>query len=472
MKDSYVRARWVVIGLFGLLCLVTLSYNGPFFDEGIYVTAGLRTLEGHGLSDRFLTWFAGSLAWPVLGALGYQLGGLVGARALAVLLGVISLSALGRAATNLFNTRVGFWTTVAFAINGPFIALSRLAVYDVLALVWIAISFWAVTELVRQDHRVWLVIAAIAYPLAFFAKYPIGLMAAPLLGVLLLLRKQKAYADVLIFGFLAGAMGLAFFLPLREQIGVFFSWRLENRPQFGATLGVIAIALAYMSAAPAFLALIGWYLAKGRRTLASLLMACLAIWPVYHILAEDPVGTGKHVVFGFLFVYPLVGLTLSRLWSGRRVRGLRRIVTVFLILGLTGLGILQANQADRGWPNLRPPASFLVERVQPGETLLINESWPFTMYLYASDRIESPWDIYDTYRVTHEETAPSLCTYDWIVDVRGSYTWPAEIADVLSQCDGYRLVYGHTSTVTNWGSELRFISYPVETAVWQKVAEE
>ncbi len=49
-----------------------MQLNGPFLDEGIYVAAGLRTLQGHGISDNYLSWFSGSLMWPVIAALGWK----------------------------------------------------------------------------------------------------------------------------------------------------------------------------------------------------------------------------------------------------------------------------------------------------------------------------------------------------------------------------------------------------------------
>lgn len=472
MKNFYRRARWSVIVIFILLSLSTLNYNGPFFDEGIYVTAGTRTLESTAYRDGFLTWFAGSLAWPVLAGAGYYVGGLIGTRVVAVLLGTLTLAVFGRAARNIFNEKVGFWATLALALNGPFIALARLGVYDILALVGIALSFWALTELREQDHRFWLVVAVATYVLAIFAKYPIGLMIVPLLGTLYFLREEKAGADIMIFLFLTGAMGLIFFLPAREQIGSFFNWRLQNRPEFGVSLSVIRFALIYLSAAPFLLGLAGWLVTKRRRELGILMLLCLGIWPTYHLLAGDPVGTNKHVVFGFLFVYPLVGAALRRLWGDDASRQwLRKAATVVLVLGLAGLGLLQVNQADQGWPDIRRPAGVLLSLVEPGDQLLINESWPFTMYLYTADRIASPWDVYDTYRITHEEDTPDLCAYDWVVDVRGSYAWPADVQAALEACDAYQEIYRHTSTVVNVGEDFNYVRYPIEIVVLENATE-
>jgi hypothetical protein len=455
-----------MLALFLLLSLITLDYNGPFFDEGIFVTAGLRTLEPIPHRDGFLTWFAGSLIWPVLAGLGYRVGGLIGTRAAAVLFGAVSLAAFGQATRNVFGEKVGFWATLALALNGPFVALARLGVYDVPALAGIAVSLWAITELTRRDHRAWLVAAVMAYVFAIFAKYPSALMVVPLLGVLFLLREEKAMMDGMTFLFLASAVGLIFFLPAREQIGTFFNWRLQNRPQFGASLSVIGFVLLYLNAAPLLLGLTGWRVSERGRGFGLLLLPALGIWPAYHLLAGDPVGVNKHIVFGFLFVYPLVGVALNKLWGGDQPRAwLRRAATVALLLSLAGLGLVQVNQSDHSWPDLRPAAGVLWSAVEPGDQLLINESWPFTMVLYAAGRISSPWDVYDTYRITHEQV-PDLCAYDWVVDVRGSYAWPSDTRDALEQCETYRLFYRHTSTVINLGADFTYVRYPVETVVW------
>lgn len=453
------------------LCLLTLDYNGPFFDEGIYVTAGIRTLEGFAYSDRFLTWFGGSLAWPVLAGLGYRTGGLTGARALAALVTVAGLAAFSQAVKNVFGEKAGFWATLALALNGAFLSLARLSVYDTLSLSGFAVSLWAITEMDRRDHRGWLVVSAVAYTVAVLAKYPMGVMALPLLGTIVLLRNDRASTDVLLFAFVAGALGLFFFLPLREQVAEFFTFRLQQRPDFGVAVRLIAITIVYLSLIPFILAVTGWVIVRSKRRLATLMVLSLAIWPTYHLVTGDPVSTNKHLVFGYVFAYPLLGVTLSAMWGDGKLTLLRRGLVIVVVVVLAGMGILQATQADRSWPDLRPPAGYLIDHVQPGDQLLINESWPYTMYLYTAGRIDSPWDVYDEYRITHEEGAPALCEYDWFVDTRGSFAWPEEILDQKAECDNYEQVFSSTSYVINLGADATYVSQPVESVVWKNSGE-
>jgi 4-amino-4-deoxy-L-arabinose transferase-like glycosyltransferase len=468
---SYKPWTWLIIGVWFLFGVATLNYNGPFFDEGIYLTAGQRTLEGHGYSDGYLGWFAGSLLWPVLAGIGTRLGGLLGARTIALIMAAAGFAAFAQAVRNLFAEQAGFWATLAFALNAPFLALARMGVYDSTALAGIAVSFWAITELKRRDHRIWLAVAAVSFTLAVFAKYPIALMLFPIAGVLLVLRREKAVTDIVLFGFLSAAVALAFFLPVRDQVASFLSYRLTTSPISGVTPSMIAVDLLRLSAVPFLLAVSGWLVARDRRGLASVLLLSMVMWPAYHLVLSDSVSRSKHLVFGFLFAYPLVGLALSALWgSVKRGAAIRKLAVVALVLALAVTGFVQLDRFNRAWPDARPTADYLLARVEPGQKLLINESWPYTMYLYTAGRIDSPWDVFDVYRITRGESEIDLCEYDWFVDSYGSYKWPESILETIRRCGVFQPVFSSTSAVVGMGTDLDYVAYQVPVTVWQNTA--
>jgi hypothetical protein len=305
------------------------------------------------------------------------------------------------------------------------------------------------------------------------AKYPIGAMLVPLLGLLFVLRRDRATLDAGVFAFVSAGIGLMVYLPLREQMAQFFSWRLTNTPEFGVTVQMIGFAIIYLSAAPVLLSIAGWFTAKSHRLLASVLLASLAIWPAYHLMRADPTGTNKHLVFGFLFAYPLIGLALSALWGTTETRYhfLRRAGVVAITVALAGAGFFQVNQADQGWPNARDAAQYLINNVQPGEQLLISESWPYTMYLYNAGRIESPWDVYDDYRIAEDGLEGELCGFEWFVNVKGSYAWSDGVLQTVDACSGFELAHTSVDTVVNLGPDLRYVSYQVHTEVWQNTSE-
>ena len=82
---------WIAAAFLAVqILLVCFAANGPFVDEGLYTVAGLRVLEGRGLSDGYVRWFNGSpFVWPVLAALGHHVAGLAGARLMAAILSTV-----------------------------------------------------------------------------------------------------------------------------------------------------------------------------------------------------------------------------------------------------------------------------------------------------------------------------------------------------------------------------------------------
>ena len=128
---SRVRAWWWIAAAFlgAQISITCIAANGPFVDEGLYTVAGMRVLEGKGLSDGYITWFNGSpFAWPVMAAVGHHLGGLTGARLTAVLVSMVTLVAFAKTAETLFGESAAAWGTAALSLNGLFIALAHFAV--------------------------------------------------------------------------------------------------------------------------------------------------------------------------------------------------------------------------------------------------------------------------------------------------------------------------------------------------------
>jgi hypothetical protein len=148
-------------------------------------------------------------------------------------------------------------------------------------------------------------------------------------------------------------------------------------------------------------------------------------------------------------------------------RWLRRGAAVGVVLVLVALCAVQFERFNRAWPDARPTAEYLLARVQPGQKLLINESWPYTSYLYGAGRIETPWDVFDVYRITHGQSEISLCEYDWFVDSQGAYQWPGPTVFELHRCGVFEPVWTSESTVVGMGRDLDYVHYQVKVVVWR-----
>lgn len=399
---------WIVLGAFlaGELAVCALQLTGPFMDEGIYVAAGLRTLQGHGISDDYLSWFSGSLVWPVIAALGWKAAGLAGARAAAALCVTAGLLGALKATGNLLGMRVRAMAAIAVVTSGPVLALAHLAVYDTLAIGASGCAFWALTEFVRRDDRAWLCGAALLYALAGLAKYPALLFIGPPLMLLLVtLRGPRAKMDLGLFVFISGAVLLVYFLSDRSQLTAFEGFRTQNNPTFHVTRSQILYSQLYLTAVPLVLALAGLALMRDRRVGLALLSGVVGA-PIYHLLTGNPSGDQKHVVFGLLFMLPLIGLTFAyalRRWGA--------LLAVPALVGLAAFGAVQVVRIDEGWPDLRPASRLLVAQVHRGEKLLANSAWVEAAYLYDAGRIETPYDLYDTSRVSKLGHAIDVCSF-------------------------------------------------------------
>jgi hypothetical protein len=440
------------------LVVCALRLTGPFLDEGIYISAGLRILDGHGLSDHYLTWFSGSLLWPAIAGLGWKLAGLAGARAAAAVCVTIGLAGATMAAGNLYGSRVRAAAALAAVTSGPVVALGHLAVYDTLAVAATGGAFWALTEFLRRDDRSWLCAAALLYALAGLAKYPALFFDAPPLVLLIVVtRGRKMSLDLGVFAFIVAATLLIYLLSFRAQLSAFESFRTQDNPTFNVTRAQLVDLQIYFTAVPLSLAIAGMMLVPRRRVGLALLSGVIGP-PLYHLYTGNPSGDQKHVVFAILFMLPLIGVAVT--FALRQARAL----AVLALVGLGFFAFAQVVRIDEGWPDLRPSASLLVHDVRPGEKLLASSSWVLAAYLYAHGRIDSPYDIYDVYRVEHMAVPPDLCSFQWFIEVPGGESWPTSIKQAVNRCDSFKRVFSSRARVTGLSHQLNFVTYwaPIE----------
>jgi Dolichyl-phosphate-mannose-protein mannosyltransferase len=498
-------APWLLLGAFLAveLAICFMQLTGPFLDEGIYVTAGLRTLQGHGIADNYLGWFSGSLLWPVIAALGWKLAGLAGARAAAALCVTAGMAGMAGAAGNLFGARVRAFAVLAAVTSGPVIALAHLAVYDTSAVAFAGGAFWALSEFLRRDDRAWLVGAALLYALAGLSKYPVLAFIAPPLALLILTaRGRRAALDLFLFAMVAGAVLLIYFMADRAQLIGFMSFRTHENPSFGVSTAQLAYSQFYYTAVPLLLAFAGAILLVRRRIVtlsppehrptsvgpsehhlasaglperrpalaplranwvAGALLTGVIAAPIYHLGTGNPSGDQKHVVFGLIFILPLAGIALERAFADRR----RLLPAAALTLGLLLFGCVQVVRIDESWPDLRASANVLSADVHPGERLLVNSAWVEDVYLYSRGRIDTPYDLYDAYRVKHLAKPVDVCAFQWFVVVPGGEAWPAAVREQMLRCGSFREIYTARTTLTNLGSNLGFVTYTEPIEIWR-----
>jgi 4-amino-4-deoxy-L-arabinose transferase-like glycosyltransferase len=466
--------RLIIAAFFAVqVSIIGFAANGPFVDEGVYTVAGLRVLEGKGLSDGYAMWFNGSpFLWPVLAALGHHLGGLAGARLMAVLLSLVALVAFARTAEILFGASAAAWGTGALAVNGLVLALAHFAVYDVPGLTGVAVAMWCLCRSPsrpahphdpRGHHLLWVMGAALAFALAVIAKYGYLIMVLPLAGLLVSVQANGRREETC--GIARAGPALALFLSASAVILAGYFWLVFGslvptsvsaylEQPFRASRGHIAVLQMVYGLAPLVLAGAGAMVAWRRhsRLLVVTCLAALLVFPAFHLWTANSVSSQKHVVPGFLFAYLLAGVGLERWWNSRSRPA--------LILGLTLLatwGALQWYWQEHSWSDNRTLAAHLVRNIRPGERVVAESAWTYILALYPAGAIASPSDVIDA---NHSPTIGGLdvCRIPWLVGNPGA---AAMIKTAVDQC-GHRRVRSWTTRHYYFDTtRLRWDSYTV-----------
>ena len=395
------------------VCIIWFAANGPFVDEGLYTVAGIRVLEGKGMSDGYSTWFNGSpFVWPVIAAFGYEhLGGLSGARLMAAILSAVTLWAFAQTAENLFGQSVALWCGLAFSVNGLFMALAHFAVYDVVALTGLAVSMCCVTRTSRSDNSFWVLGAAIAFAGAVIAKYGYVAAGLPLFGLLVSARDGKRFGRApIMFLSVVAVMLIAYFgLIFGSLVPTSSAAYLEQ--SFGRSRGHIAMLQLVFGLVPFALASMGALVVwrRHQRLLAATCLLALSLYPAFHLWTANFVSAQKHVVAGFLFAYLLAGVALERLWKSRA-----RLSAVSVLALLTIWGGLQCYWQDYSWSDTRALAHYLALHMKQGDRIVAESSWNYILYLYPRGLIESPADVIDA-NYSRGSNGRDVCQIPWLV---------------------------------------------------------
>lgn len=412
------RPTLSVIVTFFLLQLLTvaLQINGPFLDEGIYATAGVRLLTGYG--DNY-DWFGGSAyVFPVLSGAAYLLGGLAGSRILTAILYGLALVAFSKFVQRSFGIAASFWATLLLSINGVFFSHAHLAVYDAAAFLGLCGSLWSAIELARAPRLRWVVQGALFAALTVTSKYYVVVILAPVLAISLLSSRRRPWQRILLTA-AASIVVTATYLWLAHGFVV-------PRAAFASLGGYdplfsrdqLIFQVVYVLLVPLSLSVWGFLrVAQQRAQLAIALLLAALLWPALQVLRGTHVSLIKHAAYGFVFLYPLAGISLSHLWKRSR------LASGLLLSVLASCGATQAYWNDLAWPDIRPAVRHILPMLREDDRVAVEWGWSFGMYAVLGGHLRSPLSITDRYMY---EQGANLCEHSWII---GSVTRPNDPSD-------------------------------------------
>ncbi|NJM91128.1 MAG: phospholipid carrier-dependent glycosyltransferase [Myxococcales bacterium] len=431
ISPKRISAISLVLGLLAGVALwqrLRLNFNGAYLDESDYLYVG-RLLHDGKPWNTYTYVFSSHIPLHILG-FGERLGGLLGARALAAVLGAASLVFFcGATRTLLGSSRVALWALLLLSLQAPHIFISKFATYDVVSFFFFTASLWLLVVGLERRRLSWLwcILASVVFATAILCKYVV-LVHAPILAIIVAVRRPKLLAAALVPCGLLLADYLHRHWPDLKQL--YLNQIVGAHGKNSTRMQIATIALSYCG--PVLLvALTGLSLQLRRVGLAwravrthVFLLALGAPLIAYHVRSADMVSMYKHMVYPLLALVPLAAWTLHRL--ARRHLPL----SLAVVAVLAALNLYQTRRMETAFPDLRPALEYLRPHVMPNTTILSEEGYVFR-YAFPElpgrnlfeftwfdndgngehtqqDVLDAIWDGKPDYVLTHGQITPNL----------------------------------------------------------------
>jgi hypothetical protein len=304
-----------------IVSLFTL-HNTAFIDEATYIYAGGQLLQHKATIGQYATYFSGyPNFYPAIAGALNQIGGLEFVRLFSTICMLVVTVCAFLVTNRLFDRGSAYCAATLFAFTGPVLFLSRLATFDALALVMLALAATlAVT------------VPSLSVQAATFI--------APTIGLLLLLAITAKYVALLFMPFVIALLALhaherqgrpraIFYTGLAIAGGAVILWFASGLITSDVLRGIGYTTTARAALIPAptskllttilqaglviwLLSLVGLVVVSLRQKLVAipLLVASLAA-PLYHLHSGESTSLYKHMAFAMLFAVPLAGVGLA-----------------------------------------------------------------------------------------------------------------------------------------------------------------
>jgi len=324
---------WRLTLILALQTIVSLAAlrNTAFQDEALYLFAGRQIINGWlGLPHFPVEWasFLSGYAYfyPVIGGALDMMGGLELARMFSLLCMLGVTASAYYVTTRVFDRNSAILAAALFASQGPVLFLGRLATYDALCLLLVALAVVLAVH-VSTARAPWaIVFIGPLLVLAILAKFA-GLLFVPVPLAILAWRSLERRGWRSMFVRLGMALcsliivGAVAYITLDKAALHAISGSTTSRDVTVKTAPLYLIQFILSLSGAAFaLGVLGVALGSWRRLpMKLLLFGASLLVPAYHIYAGELISLHKHLAFSMFFVTPLAGYAAARL-SGFRDR--------------------------------------------------------------------------------------------------------------------------------------------------------
>lgn len=418
-----------LVFLFGsfMVCINNLNYNTLFLDEAIYTGVGQDLLQGI-YSHNAVSYLFGSYLYPVLSGMINTIGGITAIRMASAVLMCAASVFIYFTTRKLFGYKAALFSMALFLFNGNILNLGQLAVYDSLALPFLAASlFFLVTAATSQQHQRRLILASSACAIAATLSKYIGLIYLPalFLTAFVLFRLTGApsrHALVTLIKY--------FVFPIVQTLSVYtaFYWNeliqvvqaqgFSSAPRWlvlkiiGQEIGfIILLALAGLALFAAAITrnrdhnfqLLPWIERSefnwNKITLVSrilflaLFLILLSAWlaaPLQHWLTANSRSLWKNCAYSLVFLSPLAGYCAATFVESLRSRNLT--INIIGIISLCAGIFYFADKAldsnwsfHQSWPNIEKQIIYLQEAGLNENSRVLAEGMDVYKYYFAAE---------------------------------------------------------------------------------------
>jgi len=373
---------WILLGFALLVAWLVRAqdfhFSTAYMDESIYVIYGRMFLSRHFEAplDTPLQWSFGWYLWPAMAALADRIGGLVGVRAMAAGLGLVSITAIFGFTRRAFSNTVGIGAALIAAVLGPAILVSRIATRDSGSICFFALGLWAFARAWRENRKRDWALSAVFFFAAFLCKYLVAIYFPALVIVALWKRR---------------AAPLFFAVPLSLFCAVYAGlyWNdLLHLLQYGAAYGSLrapadqAMRIYFWDRWDfwilAAVALVPLFIRKWRGP-AILLWSGSLIMLLFQLKSRADFDYWKHVNYSLMFLAPVAvaGIVVMAGWVTHSAFT-RTVCGGFGVMVLAGamawFGKIQSLEQFVFWQNVDPVLAYFENRLTPNDRVLVDDT--------------------------------------------------------------------------------------------------
>jgi hypothetical protein len=378
--------------------------NTAFSNEALYLYAGHQELQSHLNTLGYETYFSGApLLYPVLGAFADSIGGLALARIVSLVFMLAATVLLYRLTNDLFGRLAGFFAALSFVVIAPTQFLGAFATYDPMAFFLLTASAYCAYRATRGSLREGaLVLSFCLLLLADFTKYATTLYDPIVLAIILLNTARtdsssRALKRTAIYLTAFAVAGICLIWSAGRGL-----WQGINYTTLSRATGVDAPSVVLRDSiiwiglllALALLGVVA-HLVRAKDRTTSLLLSVFLVAALLATINQARIHTAtslhKHDDFGAWFAAVAVGYLLAWLCGQDWRRIYRAVVPVGLVVLMAILGVQQANQLYRRWPNVTPLIDVMRPLVHYGDEHYLVEEADLVSYCIGNAVFRNEW---------------------------------------------------------------------------------